>query len=90
MIISVAPLIAVHVDSKFMNSVIMQLEIETNSSKGLDQSKDSLTKGECLASVVKFNFEEPHQLVKSIKYILSQDLDIEAFYPRIPSPPPNC
>lgn len=73
-----------------MNSVIMQLEIETNTSKGADQAKDSLNKGELLSATFKFNFEEPHQIKGFTKYITLQDLNLEAFYPRIPSPPPNC
>lgn len=90
MLISIAPLIAVHLDSKIMNSVIMQLEIETNTSKGADQAKDSLNKGEFLSGTYKFSFDEPHQIMTPSKYITSQDLNLEVFYPRIPSPPPNC
>lgn len=90
MLISIAPLIAIHLDSKIMNSVIMQLEIETNSSKGADQAKDSLNKAEYLSGSYKFNFEEPLQIMNSIKYVLLQDAHKELFYPRIPSPPPNC
>lgn len=90
MLISIAPLIAIHLDSKIMNSVIMQLEIETNSSKGTDQFKDSLNTSECLSASYKFNFEEPHLIINSSKHILLQDAHKELFYPRIPSPPPNC
>ncbi|WP_395625529.1 hypothetical protein [Daejeonella sp.] len=90
MVISIAPLIAIHLDSKIMNSVIMQLEIETNSSKAADQVKDSLNKGEYLIGSNKFNFEEPHQIMNSIQYVLLQYAHKELFYPRIPSPPPNC
>ena len=90
MLISIAPLIAVHLDSKIMNSVIMQLEIETNTSKGVDQAKDSLNKGEFLSGIYKFNFDGPLQIMFPTKYITLQDLNLEVFYPRIPSPPPNC
>ena len=90
MLISITPLITVHLDSKIMNSVIMQLEIETNTSKGADQAKDSLNKGEFLSGTYKFNFDEPLQIMFPTKYITLQDLNIEVFYPRIPSPPPNC
>jgi len=90
MVISIAPLLADHMDSEIVNAVIMQLEIETNSSKGADQAKDSLTKGEWLSGFYKFNFEQPHKLIAYKEYIALQDYHIEAFYPTIPSPPPNC
>jgi hypothetical protein len=90
MVISIAPLIANHLDSKIVNAVIMQLEIETNSTKGADQAKDSLTKGEWLSGFYKFNFEQSPKLITSIGYLAFQDNHIELFYPTIPSPPPNC
>jgi hypothetical protein len=90
MVISIAPLIAIHLDGKIMNSVIMQLEIETNSSKGSEQAKDSLNKGDFFSSTDKFNFEELHELMERASYVLLMDHHIELFYPRIPSPPPNC
>ncbi|SDM94600.1 hypothetical protein SAMN05421813_1303 [Daejeonella rubra] len=90
MVISIAPLLADHLDSKIVNAVIMQLEIETHSSKGADQAKDSLNKGEWLSGLYKFNFEQPHKLIANKEYIAMQDYHIEAFYPTIPTPPPNC
>jgi len=90
MVISIAPLITIHLDTKIMNSVIMQLEIETNSSKGSDQAKDSLNKGEWLSAYYKFNFEESHALTDKTSHIQLADMLIDIFYPRIPSPPPNC
>lgn len=90
MVISVAPVIANHLDSKIVNAVIMQLEIETNSSKGVDQAKDSLSKGEWLSGFYNFNFEQPHKLIAYKEYTAFQDYHIEAFYPTIPTPPPNC
>ena len=90
MFISIAPVIATHLDSKIVNAVIMQLEIETNSTKGADQAKDSLTKGEWLSGFYKFNFEQSPKLIATTGYIAIQDYHIELFYPTIPSPPPNC
>lgn len=90
MIISIAPLVAIHLDSKIINSVILQLEIETNTSKTSDQVKDGLSKSEFLSGTDKFNFEEPHQIIDYSNFNIFQDLNLEIFYPRIPSPPPNC
>lgn len=90
MFISIAPVIANHLDSKIVNAVIMQLEIETNSSKGADQAKDSLTKGEWLSGLYKFNFEQAPELIANKKYSAMQDYRIESFFPTIPTPPPNC
>lgn len=89
MVISITPLIADHIDSKIVNSVIMQLEIESHSSKGVEQSKDSLNKGEWLSDIYKFNFSQPHSLIALNGYILMQDYHIQSFYPSIPTPPPN-
>ncbi|WP_276358812.1 hypothetical protein [Daejeonella sp. H1SJ63] len=90
MLISIAPLIATHFDSNVVNAVIMQLEIETNSTTSTDQAKDSLTKGEWLSGIFKFNFEQAQPLIAINKYLAMQDFHIEGFYPSVPTPPPNC
>jgi hypothetical protein len=90
MVISVAPLIAIHMDSEVVNAVIMQLEIESHSSKGTDQAKDSLNKGEWLSGFGKFNFSRPLIDIALNHYILAGDYPIQAFYPSVPTPPPNC
>ena len=54
MVISVAPMITVQFDSDVVNAVIMQLEIENHSTKGADQVKDSLHKGEWLCGLSRF------------------------------------
>jgi len=89
MIISIAPLIANQVDNKIVNAVIMQLEIETNASKGLDQAKDSLSKAEWLNGFYKFDFNRPNSSIAMNTYILMQSYQIQSFYPAIPTPPPN-
>ncbi len=89
MVISVAPLVASHVDSTIVNAVIMQLEIESHSSKGTDTAKDTLNKGEWLSGVYKFNFCQPHTAVAIQRYALKQNSHIRAFYPSVPTPPPN-
>ncbi|SKB53750.1 hypothetical protein [Daejeonella lutea] len=90
MAISVAPLIAIHMDSQVVNAVIMQLEIENHSSKGTDQAKDSLNKGEWLSGLSKFKFAIPQIDLASKQFILLRDYPIQAFYPSVPTPPPNC
>lgn len=89
MVISIEPLIADHFDNKLVNTVIMQLEIETNASKGLDQVKDTLVKAEWLNGFYKFSFSRPDSSVAINNYILMYSCQIQTFYPIIPTPPPN-
>jgi hypothetical protein len=89
MVISVAPLIAHHMDNEVVNAVIMQLEIENHSSKNVDQAKDSLNKGEWLSGLSKFNFSRPQIDIASNQYSFLMDCPIQAFYPSVPTPPPN-
>ncbi|MGB4399482.1 MAG: hypothetical protein WBJ10_08930 [Daejeonella sp.] len=90
MAISVAPMVAIHMDSEVVNAVIMQLEIENHSTKGADQAKDSLNKGEWLNGPSKFKFFNPQVDILSNRYILLRDNPIRAFFPSVPTPPPNC
>lgn len=76
-------------DSKFINAVIMQLEIETHNTKG-SETKDSVEKAEWLSGISKFNFSRPHVIQAMNRYILLRDNPIQAFYPSVPTPPPNC
>lgn len=89
MVISIAPLIAEQIDSEVVNAVIMQLEIESHSSKGADQAKETLTKGEWLSGFNKFTFSRPLINLELIRYAQFRDLPIRAFYPSVPTPPPN-
>lgn len=90
MAISVAPMVAIHMDSEIVNAAIMQLEIENHSAKSTDQVKDSLNKGEWLNGLSKFKFHNPHVDISSNRYILLRDNPIRAFFPSVPTPPPNC
>ena len=90
MVISIAPLIADHIDNRIVNAVIMQLEIETNSSKGVDQVKESLNKGEWLSGIFKFNLSSPQTTVALKKYSALSQFLTESFFPSVPTPPPNC
>ena len=90
MLISIAPLIADHIDNRIVNAVIMQIEIETNASKSLDQAKESLNKGEWLSGIYKFNLTSPHTCVALKKYSARSQFLVESFFPSVPTPPPNC
>jgi len=90
MIISIAPVIANHIDNRIVNAVIMQLEIETNASKGVDQAKESLNKGEWLSGIFKFNLSSPQTSVALKKYSAISQFFTESFFPSVPTPPPNC
>lgn len=76
-------------DSKFINAVIMQLEIESHNTKETE-TKDSVEKAEWLSGISKFNFNRPHLIQTMNRYILLRDNPIQAFYPSVPTPPPNC
>jgi hypothetical protein len=88
MVISIAPLIASHLDSRIVNAVIMQIEIETNA-KTTDQAKDSIDKSEWLHGLSKFNFSSPHAIITLNTFTLYGNFHIQAFYPAVPTPPPN-
>ena len=90
MVISVAPLVASHLDSNFMNTVIMQLEIETQGTKGSETSKDTLSKGEWLSGITKFNFTLPPVDLTAGIFSMAEAIKIHGFYPSVPTPPPNC
>lgn len=90
MVISIAPLVADHMNSEVVNAVIMQLEIEHNSTKSADQSKDCLYKGEWVNGFSKFNFSRPQVSISLNQYTFLGDSPIQAFYPSVPTPPPNC
>lgn len=86
MVISVAPLIIAHIDSKSMNAVIMQLEIEHPKSADV---KDSAMKEFLNLHTLKIGTEIP-VLVLMRAYIDDHTKHIRVFYPSVPTPPPNA
>ncbi len=92
MLISIAPLVATHMDSKVVNAVITQLEIENHSTKGSgsDQAKDTLEKAGWIPGINKFCLSRPPVHLKLNGYLLTRDRAVIAFYPSVPTPPPNC
>lgn len=89
MLISITPLLADHIDSKTINAVIMQLELENHSTKSTDQIKESLNNGEWLSGLYKFNFCLPTKVISFQQYARMRSSQIQAFYPSVVTPPPN-
>lgn len=89
MLISVMPLIAGSFDSKAVNAVIMQLEIEHDSEKDVSEKiKEASLKGEWFSSFGEFNFTAPSRFLYS-RYFLFDDKAVQPFYPTVPTPPPS-
>ena len=87
MAISVAPLIISHCDSKTVNAVIMQLEIENHKAED-DNVKDPLLK-EYLNTNFDFCFLNPYAHLKPVSEFLKEEKHTILFYPPVPTPPPN-
>lgn len=85
MVISVAPLIIAHIDSRSMNAVIMQLEIEHPKSTDV---KDSAMKEFLNLNTIKVASISP-VLVLMRLFVDDHTKHIRAFYPSVPTPPPN-
>lgn len=85
MAITVAPLIAVTLDARSVYAVVMQLEIECGA--GCDKSK--AIEKEYFHNFLTFSLPGSHQLL-TCKVIAPEDDDhFRAFYPSVPTPPPN-
>lgn len=90
MVISVAPIIADHLDSKVINAVIMQLEIEHGPAKSSELDKENSSKGEWINYIQHYNFSQPTSHL-SIKLTLAkEDGHMQTFYPPVPTPPPSA
>src|SRR5690606_37120463 len=90
MFISTVP-IFIQFDRDALLQVVLQLEIENNNGKsGIgDQVKDIFTKGYFrLASHV--GLQPPVQLAMQANFLANDARHIRAFYPAVPTPPPNC
>lgn len=85
MVISVAPLVIAHIDSKSMNAVIMQLEIEHP--KSLDV-KDSVVKEFLNFNTFRIGYVSPFLILKRV-FIDDHNKHFRVFYPSVPTPPPN-
>lgn len=86
MVISVAPLVIAHIDSKSMNAVIMQLEIEHP--KSIDV-KDSAIKEFLNLNTLKIGSISPVLVLMRV-FVDDHTKHLPVFYPSVPTPPPNA
>ncbi len=87
MVISVAPLIKAHLDCKTVNAVIMQLEIEH--SKPSD-GKEFSAKDFISLNLPGISISSPLCMLDTGHVHTDQDKHVQAFYPSVPTPPPNA
>ena len=87
MVISVAPLIISHFDKQAVNAVIMQIEIENNGKTS--DVKEIAVKEYFTLSSFRFTLVHPVQLILSSMISIDHDKHVQAFYPPVPTPPPN-
>lgn len=87
MVLSVAPLIMAHFDKQAVNAVIMQLEIEHNAKS--NDVKESTVKEYFTLSNFGITLSHPIQLTLSSMISSDHDKHVRAFYPPVPTPPPN-
>ncbi|MGX5687577.1 hypothetical protein [Arcticibacter tournemirensis] len=87
MVISVAPLIVAHFDSKTVNAVIMQLEIEH--SKPVDGKESCLKEYIALVSYC-YAILSPVWTFNPLTVNRGYDKHHQPFYPSVPTPPPNA
>jgi hypothetical protein len=90
MVISTAPIFIHGFDRQALLQVVLQLEIENNNGKsGLsDQAKDLFAKGFQLATY--FSLQPPTDYTVETNFVSNDAQHIRAFYPAVPTPPPNC
>ncbi|MXV52728.1 hypothetical protein GS399_17280 [Pedobacter sp. HMF7647] len=86
MIASAAPLIASSFDKKAVNAVIMQLELENDS----ETVKKAPTAKEINQDFQHFNFNLVHSVLILESIPEDAKIHVQAFYPSVPTPPPNC
>ena len=90
MAISTAPIFVHGFDKEALLQVVLQLEIENNNGKsGLgDQVKDIFAKGYFkLATTI--SLQPPADYTIEANFIMDDARHIRAFYPAVPTPPPN-
>lgn len=91
MVISTAPIFTPDFDRQALLQVVLQLEIENNNGKsGLgDQVKDVFAKG-YLKLATDFALQPPTDYTIEATFISNDARHVCAFYPAVPTPPPNC
>ncbi len=91
MFISTAPIYIQQFDRDALLQVVMQLEIENNNGKsGIgDQIKDVFAK-DYPKSTIPFKLHPPTDFIVQATFVSNDARHIRAFYPAVPTPPPNC
>lgn len=91
MFISTAPIFINQFDREALLQVVLQLEIENNNGKsGIgDQMKDIFAK-DYPKSIAIFSLQPPTDLTTQATFVGDDARHIRAFYPAVPTPPPNC
>ena len=87
MALSAAPLIVSHFDKKTVNAVIMQLEIENNAKS--NDVKETSAKEYFTLNNFGFISLHPTSIVLPEMIRVDHDKHVRAFYPSVPTPPPN-
>jgi hypothetical protein len=87
-VISVAPFVLSHFDKKAVNAVIMQLEIEGDAKT--NDVKENTVKEYFTLGSFGFSVHHPTQLVLTSMISVDHDKHVQAFYPVVPTPPPNA
>jgi len=90
MLISATPIFFHNFDREALLQVVLQLEIENNNGKsGLgDQVKDVFTKF-YTKDLAFLHSTLPSHYLKHTNFIADDERHIPAFYPSVPTPPPN-
>jgi hypothetical protein len=88
MAISCLPLLVIYIDESSAYAVIMQLEIEHQSSKE-SESKENPLKKEWLYNHHQFDFSHPLLAILNSRVFNLQNGPVQPFYPSVPTPPPS-
>lgn len=90
MVISSAPIFVRDFGRHALLQVVLQLEIENNNGKsGLgDQAKELFTRFYA-KDLIFLQSQLPLHYLKGVNFIADDERHIRAFYPAVPTPPPN-
>ncbi|MBK1439742.1 hypothetical protein JHJ32_07090 [Parapedobacter sp. ISTM3] len=89
MVISTAPIFMHGFDRQALLQVVLQLEIENNNGKSGLGDQDFFAK-DYTKSISCFMLQPPAESTIKTTYITDDERHIRAFYPAVPTPPPNC
>lgn len=87
-LISCSPFFFSHVDKETILQVVLQLEIENNNGSSSDQAKDFAK--EYPKPATHLSYLPPLEFFNALIVIVDDSGFIPAFYPSVPTPPPNA